>query len=145
VRSLGSSILGALERRDAEELARVRSTQEITLLQAIHAVKRVQLAEAKAQRTTLEASREAAALRRDYLSPLPNLRSLPSTAPTTPVYTPATPSPVGIREPMYRLLFAVTSATGESSPPTNAPRRQRAPCWALLRSRSSRGRGPSAL
>ncbi|MGH8490980.1 MAG: hypothetical protein ACREXS_19470 [Gammaproteobacteria bacterium] len=66
VRSLGSSILSALERRDAEELSRVRATQEVALLEAVRAVKTSQLDEAQANRTTLETSQEMAVLRRDY-------------------------------------------------------------------------------
>ena len=66
VRSLGSSILSALERRDAEELSRVRATQELAVLEAVRAVKTNQLAEARANRAALEISREMAVLRRDY-------------------------------------------------------------------------------
>lgn len=66
VRSLGSSVLSALERRDAEELARVRSAQEVTLLHSLHAAKRAQLTEAQTQRSVLEAARDAAVGRRDY-------------------------------------------------------------------------------
>jgi hypothetical protein len=66
VRSLGSSILGALERRDAEDLARVRATQEVAVLEAVQAVKAGQLAEARASRAVIERSRDLAVIRRDY-------------------------------------------------------------------------------
>jgi hypothetical protein len=68
VRSLGASILSALERRDAEQLSRVRSAQEAALLDAIRAVKTDQLAEAVAHQAALRTSKEAAGVRRDYYS-----------------------------------------------------------------------------
>lgn len=66
VRSLGSSVLNALERRDGEELSRVRAVQEVNLLQAIRAVRAHQLDEAQASREALRSSRDAAAVRREY-------------------------------------------------------------------------------
>ena len=66
VRALGGAILGALERRDAEALARLQSTQERALLEALRAVKQDQLAEARAQRDALVTARTMAVLRRDY-------------------------------------------------------------------------------
>ncbi len=68
VRSLGASILTALEHRDAEEISRVRATQEVGILQSIFTVKKRQLEEAKAQYAALGQSRDAAIARRDYYS-----------------------------------------------------------------------------
>ena len=62
-----ASILSALERRDAEEMSRVRATQEVALLEAVRVVKTSQLDEAKANRAALETSRDMArSIRRDY-------------------------------------------------------------------------------
>ncbi|WP_322762908.1 neuraminidase-like domain-containing protein [Frankia sp. Cr2] len=52
VKALGAALLSALERRDAEGLALLRSTQEIGMLDAARAVREQQVEEAKA---TLEA------------------------------------------------------------------------------------------
>jgi hypothetical protein len=66
VRGLGAAILSALERRDAEDMARVRATQELALLETLRAVKANALADAKAARATLETGRDMAVIRRDY-------------------------------------------------------------------------------
>jgi len=58
VRSLGSALLVALEKRDGEELARVRSRHEVTLRERILNVRRVQVEEARSHVDTLHASRE---------------------------------------------------------------------------------------
>jgi hypothetical protein len=66
VRGLGSSILNALERRDGEEMARLRATQEVAVLEAMRQVKANQLDEATANRTAIQTSRDMAVARRDY-------------------------------------------------------------------------------
>jgi hypothetical protein len=66
VRGLGSAILGALERRDGEEMARLRATQEVGVLDAMRAVKTSQRDEAIANRDALQLSRQLAETRRDY-------------------------------------------------------------------------------
>lgn len=76
VRSLGSSLLGALERRDGEELARVRAAQEANLLQAIRAVKVHQLDEARANHEALQSSRDAAVVRREYYGSRESINAL---------------------------------------------------------------------
>src|SRR5207247_10043339 len=48
VKALGQALLSALEKRDAEILAQLRSTQEITLLTSIRDVKQKQKDEASA-------------------------------------------------------------------------------------------------
>jgi hypothetical protein len=63
VKSLGSQLLGALEKRDAEDLARLRSTQELALLDLVGDVKRRQADEAEANLTTLRQSRTTAVQR----------------------------------------------------------------------------------
>jgi len=66
VRGLGQALLSALEKRDAEALALLRQIQEESLLDAVAAVKKAQLDEAK---QNLEAAQKAKALataRRDH-------------------------------------------------------------------------------
>ena len=66
VKSLGSALLSALEKRDAEALALLRSTHEMKVLNAARAVKERQLDEAKESRAGLDRSKEMTTLRRDY-------------------------------------------------------------------------------
>jgi Tc toxin complex TcA C-terminal TcB-binding domain/Neuraminidase-like domain/Salmonella virulence plasmid 28.1kDa A protein len=66
VKSLGGALLSALEKRDAEALALLRSTHEIKVLKAVRTVKERQLAEAKESRTGLDRNKEMITLRRDY-------------------------------------------------------------------------------
>ena len=66
VRGLGAAILSALERRDAEDIARVRATQELALLETLRAVRANALADAQAGRAVLETARDTAVVRRDY-------------------------------------------------------------------------------
>ena len=66
VRSLGGSLLSALEKRDAETLAALSSTQQTGLLRAVRSVREQQLAEAKAGREALELSRRVVQERFDY-------------------------------------------------------------------------------
>jgi len=69
VKALGSALLGALERRDAEELSRIQAVHEVALLKRVSAIKEDQIKEAKAQVTALEAARELAAERyRHYIT-----------------------------------------------------------------------------
>jgi len=57
VKSLGASLLAALEKKDAEELALLHSTHETQLLEAIRELKQRQIDDAKASKVALEASR----------------------------------------------------------------------------------------
>lgn len=68
VRALGSALLGALERRDAEELAQLRATQERTLLDAVRRVRVKQIEEAEQAIKTLEVARKNAEERQGYFS-----------------------------------------------------------------------------
>ncbi|MFE6063813.1 neuraminidase-like domain-containing protein [Streptomyces sp. NPDC056431] len=60
VQSFGGALLAALEKRDAEELARLRSTHEYTALDAALDVRKKQLEEARRAITALEASQAIA-------------------------------------------------------------------------------------
>jgi Tc toxin complex TcA C-terminal TcB-binding domain/PA14 domain len=66
LKSLGSSLLSALEKRDAEALARLRSGQEIQLLEAVKQVRERQINEAKETLEGLQLSRKVTEIRRDY-------------------------------------------------------------------------------
>ena len=66
VKSLGGALLAALEKRDAEALALLRSTHEMKVLNAVRTIKEKQLQEAKESRAGLDRNKEMIALRRDY-------------------------------------------------------------------------------
>jgi peptidoglycan hydrolase-like protein with peptidoglycan-binding domain len=66
VKSLGDKLLAALEKRDAEGLALLRSTNEIALLQASKAVRQKQIEEATDSIAALEQSLASAQAKSDY-------------------------------------------------------------------------------
>ncbi len=66
IRALGGAILAALEKRDAEALARLRSGQEMDLLTRVGQVKEQQVAEAQAALDGLGKAREVIQLRLTY-------------------------------------------------------------------------------
>jgi len=66
VTSLGSALLQALEKRDAEALAVLRSGHEVALLKVVRQVKEKAVAEAEANIQALTKSREVAAARETY-------------------------------------------------------------------------------
>lgn len=66
VKALGAALLSALEKRDAEELALLRSGHEVQLLTAIRQVKERQVEEAEEALEALTKSQEIAQHRRDY-------------------------------------------------------------------------------
>jgi hypothetical protein len=63
---LGSSLLSALERKDAEALATLQVTQEGRVLDLTSTIRRQQLDLAGQQRQTIQAARDSAAYRSDY-------------------------------------------------------------------------------
>jgi len=63
VRSFGNALLSAMEKRDAETLAQLRTTHERALLDMVRNVKTAQLSEAQANQEALQKSRETAATR----------------------------------------------------------------------------------
>ncbi|MBI4538056.1 MAG: hypothetical protein HY704_00930 [Gemmatimonadetes bacterium] len=66
VRALGSALLAALEKKDAEALALLRSSHELSVLDAVREVKEQQVVEAKAAREALEESKAAVEARESY-------------------------------------------------------------------------------
>ncbi len=61
LKSLGAAILTAMEKRDAEQLAMLRSSQEVELLKLVREVRKQQLEEARKNLDALRASRQLAA------------------------------------------------------------------------------------
>jgi receptor-binding and translocation channel-forming TcA subunit of Tc toxin/ABC toxin-like protein/neuraminidase-like protein/PA14 domain-containing protein/virulence plasmid A protein len=70
LKSLGGALLAALEKRDAEQLALLRSSQEIELLKAARQVKDQQIENAKAEREALQKARAGAEDRLDHYQKL---------------------------------------------------------------------------
>ncbi|MGD2089730.1 MAG: neuraminidase-like domain-containing protein [Candidatus Aminicenantes bacterium] len=68
VRSLGNALLAALEKRDAEELALLRSRHEMTLLTQTSIIKKKQIEEAKETLDSLHNARKLAEERLAYYS-----------------------------------------------------------------------------
>lgn len=66
VKSLGASLLSALEKQDAEALALLRSGQEISLLKAVMAVKNGQVNDAQSTINTLTKQQELIQIRINY-------------------------------------------------------------------------------
>ena len=60
LKSLGSALLSALEKKDAEELTAIRAKQETEILKLVRLIKEKQWEEAIALKVSLEASRELA-------------------------------------------------------------------------------------
>jgi hypothetical protein len=68
VKALGAALLAALEKRDAEAIARLRSSHEISVLQAVREVKQNQYQEASEALASLYESQKVIQLRSDYYS-----------------------------------------------------------------------------
>ena len=66
VRALGGALLSALEKRDAEELSRIRATQEVQVLQSVREIRKMQIDEAKQSMEGLLKTKELTQQRRDY-------------------------------------------------------------------------------
>lgn len=68
VKALGSALLSALEKKDAELLALIRTTQEIGVLESIKELKKIQLDEAKSNIDSLQKSKELAQVKYNFYS-----------------------------------------------------------------------------
>ncbi|HSO00747.1 MAG TPA: neuraminidase-like domain-containing protein, partial [Candidatus Nanopelagicales bacterium] len=75
VKALGQALLSALEKRDAEALARLRSNHEVQLLDAVRRVKAQQVTEAQESLAALRKTREMASLRHEFYRDVPFLNS----------------------------------------------------------------------
>lgn len=70
VKSLGQSLLSALEKKDAETLALLRSSKEMELLEMVKDLRAIQVKEAQYQYASLEQQQKLTTLRRDYYNTL---------------------------------------------------------------------------
>jgi hypothetical protein len=70
LRSLGQSLLSALEKQDAEELSRIRSGHELEMLARVRDVRAKQIEEVEASLASLEAAREGTVQRLMHYSRL---------------------------------------------------------------------------
>jgi hypothetical protein len=66
VKALGSALLSALEKKDAEAMGLLRQSQEIRLLEAVKAVREQQIDEAKDNLEGVEKSKELAEIKKTY-------------------------------------------------------------------------------
>lgn len=66
VKSLGQSLLSALEKKDAEELSLLRASQEVTLLKAIRQIRKQSIEENKENLASLENANELSEIRRQF-------------------------------------------------------------------------------
>jgi hypothetical protein len=71
LKNLGAALLAALEKRDAEALALLRSTHEISVLKAARTIRQRQIDEAERTLEGLQKSRDTAQLRLDYYHSIP--------------------------------------------------------------------------
>ena len=83
VKSLGSSLLSAIEKQDGEELGRIRATHELNMLDLMTGIKERQILDAKVSKEGLLKSRETAALRLEYYNSLLSLEGIDVPAPPT--------------------------------------------------------------
>ncbi len=70
VRAFGAALLAALEKKDAEALARLRSTHELGLLDAVGEVRRLQIEEAKKATEVARASKKLTEARQTHFQGL---------------------------------------------------------------------------
>lgn len=70
VKGLGNALVGAIEKKEAEELSLLRQDQELKVLAAVRRVKTQQLAEANSALEALKKTREMTNLRNEYYKSL---------------------------------------------------------------------------
>ncbi|XHF27391.1 neuraminidase-like domain-containing protein [Corallococcus exercitus] len=75
VRTLGSLVLSAMEKKDAEALTRLRSGQEVDLLKKVREVRQQQVKEAEQALEGLRKQQQLVTLRRDYYRDIPFLNA----------------------------------------------------------------------
>jgi len=83
VKALGSALLAAIEKKDAEALSRLRASQESQMLELMTAIKERQVLDAKVSKENLEKARETAVFRfQHYVALLQNESISVPTSPT---------------------------------------------------------------
>lgn len=80
VRSLGAALLSALEKKDAEELAQMRSRHELDLLTAVREVKQQQIEEASQTLAGLTEYKKVVTFRRDHYAQLEFMNLIETTS-----------------------------------------------------------------
>ena len=75
VKALGSALLGALEKKDAEALGLLRQSQEIRVLEAVKTVREKQIEEAKENLLGIQKNKELVTIRRDYYQKIEKINS----------------------------------------------------------------------
>ncbi len=80
VKSLGSALLSVLEKKDAEELSRLRASHETQMLEFITAIRERQILDAKANKENLEKARATAEFRLKHYTALMGLTGTESIA-----------------------------------------------------------------
>ncbi|HWN67974.1 MAG TPA: neuraminidase-like domain-containing protein [Haliangium sp.] len=75
VRSLGQSLLAALEKRDAEALALLRSTHELRVLDAVRDVRKQQVEEARINAEAQKKAKDIISLKQSYYGSRPFMNS----------------------------------------------------------------------
>lgn len=83
VKGLGSALLAALEKKDAEELGRLRASHETQMLELMKAIKERQVLDARARKEGLEKSRQTASVRLQHYIELLGNDSVTVPAPPT--------------------------------------------------------------
>ncbi|KAA5533729.1 hypothetical protein F0919_14450 [Taibaiella lutea] len=70
VKGLGGSLLSAIEKKDAEQIALLRSSQEMNVMDKMREIKQMQLQEAQTQISVLQDQFDSTTIRRDYYTGL---------------------------------------------------------------------------
>ena len=70
VKSLGEQLLKALEKKDAEDIAVLRATNEVTLLETMRSIKKLKIDEIKHAIVSFERRQEAGQIRIDHINSL---------------------------------------------------------------------------
>jgi len=75
VKTLGNALLSALEKKDAEELTLLRQGHEMQLLEAIHALRELQIDEAKKSLDGLKETKKLTEIKRNYYRDIEKVNS----------------------------------------------------------------------
>ncbi|WP_437308363.1 neuraminidase-like domain-containing protein [Sorangium sp. So ce388] len=110
VSGLGAALLAAMEQKDGEALARLRSGHEVELLAAVREIKAEQVKEAQATVASLERSHETARLRRDHYAGLPRISAAEQGA--------LAMSAMGLELGLAAQAIAAVAPGVEATPPT---------------------------
>ncbi|WP_437597402.1 neuraminidase-like domain-containing protein [Sorangium sp. So ce590] len=110
VSGLGGALLAAMEKKDGEAIARLRSGHEVELLAAVREIKVQQVKEAQATVASLERSHETARLRRDHYAGLPRISAAEQGALAMSVF--------GMELGLAAQAIAAVAPGVEATPPT---------------------------